>query len=511
MRQARPPREKEAPPPPDRAALADYQRHLVVYGQLPEVPGGERAALRQFAIELQQALPEYDLASLDSFPVAGAGFWLFHLGNQQFTIGQAIDAGEQFAPDKTFVRNARVSLLQRAAVNDPEYPHQWALQKIEVEPAWQRFARAAANMVTVAIIDSGIQAAHEDFQGLALVGRNVISNRNSVPDNTGHGTMLAGTVAAVTNNAHGIAGIVYPAANLRLMVLKFDDARTPPLAYFAAKAVCYAAGFGRARRRADIINASWHVLDDTGVLRRALLFAQARGVLVVCAAGNNGGDNTCIPTIPASYAFDNMIAVAASDRHDNKARFSNYGATVDIAAPGRDIVSTAIYFAPPIPPYHTAYREYGGTSAAAAQVTAAAAMLLAIGAWTPQQIRDHLIASADPVRGLTGICRANGRLNLRRAICGPFTIEQPSGGQRLQRNSFYDVEWRSEYDSPVVGMVEITITANAAAARLTPVGGVPNNGHYRVQWPNQPMTGAVLRLRSVQKNLYAESAPFNII
>jgi hypothetical protein len=138
-------------------------------------------------------------------------------------------------------------------------------------------------------------------------------------------------------------------------------------------------------------------------------------------------------------------------------------------------------------------------------------MLLAIGAWTPQQIRDHLVASADPARGLTGICRAIGRLNLRRAICRPFTIVQPSGGQRLQRNSFYDVEWRSEYDSPVGGMVEITITANAAATRLTPIGGVPNNGHYRVRWPNQAMTGAVLRLRSVQKNLYAESAPFNII
>ena len=96
-------------------------------------------------------------------------------------------------------------------------------------------------------------------------------------------------------------------------------------------------------------------------------------------------------------------------------------------------------------------------------------MLLTIGAWTPQEIRDHLVASADPVRGLTGICRANGRLNLRRAICGPFTIVQPSGGQRLQRNSLYDVEWRSEYDLPVVGMVEITIRANGAATVLTPI------------------------------------------
>jgi len=500
-----PPREREVPPRPDPTALADYERHLVVYGPLPKVPGRDRVALWQFAKELQQALSKYELALLDSFSVEDSGYWLFHVGNQRYTIGQAIDAGKEFARDKTFARNARVSLLQRAAVNDPLYPRQWALQEIEVEPAWERFARAAANVVTVAIIDSGIQRIHPDLQVPVLLRRNVVSGGVNVPDNTGHGTMLAGTIAAVTNNGLGIAGIVYPAANLRLMILKFDDARMPPLAYFAAKAVSYAAGSRQAARRADIINASWHLLDDSGVLRRALLFAQNRGVLVVCAAGNNGGDNTRVPTIPASYAFDNMIAVAASDRHDGKARFSNYGATVDIAAPGTDILSTAIYFDQP------AYRAYSGTSAAAAQVTAAAAMLLTIGVWTPQDIRNHLVASADPVRGLTGICRANGRLNLRRAICGPFTIVQPSGGERLQRNSFYDVEWRSEYDSPAVGMVEITIRANGAVTVLTPANGVPNNELYRVRWPNQGITGAVLRVRSVQKNLYAESAPFDII
>jgi len=221
---------------------------LVVYGPLPKVPGGDRVALQQFTEELQTALSEFELAPLDSFPVEDSGFWLFHVSNQRYTIGQAIEAGDEFAPDKTFARNARVSLLQQAAVNDPEYPRQWALKKIEAEPAWQRFAPAAANVVTVAIIDSGIQSAHQDWQGLVLVRRNVISGGVNVRDSTGHGTMLAGTIAAVTDNNQGIAGIVNPAANLRLMILKFDDARTPPLAYFAAKAVSYAAGSGQAIR-----------------------------------------------------------------------------------------------------------------------------------------------------------------------------------------------------------------------------------------------------------------------
>ncbi len=465
MAQSRSPETRQAPPPKDLSGFADYQRHLVVYdpAALDGAPRRTRPAARGFITQLLQVLEKFDPVRLDQFPLGATPVWLLHLRNPQFTLGEAIDAAQQFAPKMTFVRNARVSLLQPAAVNDPLYPQQWSLKRIEVEPAWQRFAQAAANQVTVAIIDSGIQSNHEDLQGLAIVGRNVLSGTNNVPDDTGHGTMLAGTVAAITNNARGIAGIVQPPARLRLLVVKFDDARIPPLAYFAAKAVAY-----------------------------------------VAAAGNDGGDNTRIPTIPASYAFGNMIAVMASDRHDDKAGFSNYGATVDIAAPGVDVLTTGLYFLNP------AYREYGGTSAAAAQVSAAAAMLLAIDAsWQPNQIRDHLVASADPVANLRGTCRAEGRLNLRRAVVGPFSIVQPSGSQHLQRGSIYDVKWISEYNSPVVGNVAISI--NGVAAPLTPASGVPNTGHYTVTWPTQPRANAVLRLSSVHRNLYAESAPFDIV
>src|SRR5205814_9913474 len=111
--------------------------------------------------------------------------------------------------------------------------------------------------------------------------------------------------------------------------------------------------------------------------------AEMRGVLVVAAAGNQGSDNTQIPLIPADYALSNMISVMATDRSDGKPGFSNYGNNVDIAAPGVNILSTGLYFRTP------AYREYTGTSPAAAQVSAAAAMLLAIDStWSPSQIRD---------------------------------------------------------------------------------------------------------------------------
>lgn len=497
--------------PKDPSALADYQRHLVVFGdptKLKDAQGEWRAASQDFVNELlQHVLEKFNPTELDEFRVENTGFWLFYLGAVQFTVGEAISiAEEKFAPEMTFARNGRVSFLQ-ATINDPLYARQWALRKIEVEPAWQRLAQAASKPVRLAIIDSGIKHDHPDFVGLPIVEHNVITGMTgtgSSPDDTGHGTMLAGTVGAVINNAIGIAGVVpsQPSGpvNLTLIAIKFDGARTPPTAYFAAKAVYYAAGFGMAARRAEVINASWHLLDDKALLLTALSYAQGRGVLVVSAAGNYGGDNTRIPTIPASYAFGNMIAVMASNHFDDKTEFSNYGATVDLAAPGESVLSTGLYF------LNSAYRDYSGTSVAAAHVSAAAALLLAIDTWTPSEIRDHLVASADPVPDLSGICRAGGRLNVRRAVCGPFEIIQPRGGLRVQRNSFYDVHWRSHYHSPVIHTIEISINGFGA---LT--GAIQDTGVHRLRWPNLPIANAVLRLRCVQKNLYAESLPFEIV
>ena len=96
------------------------------------------------------------------------------------------------------------------------------------------------------------------------------------------------------------------------------------------------------KRRADavsnVINASWHVPDDIGVLRYAIYLAGTFGCVVVAAAGNSGADNMEISLLPASYGFNNMIVAMASDRHDNKCWFSNYGANVDLAAPGDHVL-----------------------------------------------------------------------------------------------------------------------------------------------------------------------------
>ena len=141
-------------------------------------------------------------------------------------------------------------------------------------------------------------------------------------------------------------------------------------------------------------------------------------------------------------------------------------------------------------------------------VTGAAAMLLSIDdTWKPNEIRDHLIASADECAGLRGLCRANGRLNLRRAVCGPFSVTVPGPEAGFKSGEKITVKWQLEYDSPVVKTVDISIDGQ----NLTPGDGVPAAAEYcEVQLPSRPISNAVLRVKCREKNLYTDYAPFVI-
>jgi subtilisin family serine protease len=302
-----------------------------------------------------------------------------------------------------------------AADRDPLYCEQWAWQRMEAEDAWKRLDGCRElRPVTVAIVDCGIQSDHEDLNSQMVCGARVIPpDNNDFSDDDGHGTMVAGTIGAIASNDRGGRGMI-PAA--RLMAIKFIDVRTPPMSANAANAIIRAVDKG-----AQIINASWNVGLDSPELEGAIEYASSRDVLVVVAAGNNGGDNTRYLSFPASYKSDNLISVLATDRNDQKASFSNYGQNVHIAAPGVDIVSTFPYLCqPPAPPsvsYNPAYRSYSGTSAAAAHVSGAAALLLSIRpSWTAENVRGHLMETVDPIPDLRHYCRAGGRLNVGRAV-----------------------------------------------------------------------------------------------
>ena len=397
--------------------------------------------------------------------------------------------------------------------NDPLYGEQWALDRISAEAAW-RCAGGGLSAVVVAIVDSGIDATHPDLppvtSGIFATGT----------DEEGHGTLLAGTIGAVTDNATGVAAATRPAnlpmsPLLQLIDAKFFDARIPPTSVLAAMAITDAVFRG-----ADIINASWDVGLEDPVLGLAILHAWSQDVLFVAAAGNDGTDNDRLPTFPASYPFGNVLSVMATDRDDDKPGFSNYGEhTVHVAAPGVAVLSTHPWLpgsAAPSPHIRPGYRFYTGTSAAAALVTSAAALLKSIDpAWTPQDLRDHLTASGDPLpdapiyrRRLLG-----GRLNLERAVCGPLRVLDPHAGLAWQIGTLVDVKWQRRYATPGCQTLRIRLSTDGGTTYpITLATGVPNdpNPVWSVLVPNLSTTQARLKLESEQRRFSAESEIFGI-
>jgi subtilisin family serine protease len=220
-------------------------------------------------------------------------------------------------------------------------------------------------------------------------------------DQDGHGTMLAGSILATANFVAG----------LELMAVKFFDVMVQPAAANAARAIRFAVDNG-----ARIINLSFDLGLGSIELEEAVAYAGHRGALVVMAAGNTGSDNDQYPLVPARYAEscrDSAIVVMATDRYDERAAISNFGCTtVDLAAPGVKVMSTHASLA------GTAvggYGRYTGTSAAAAQVSGAAALLKS--KYPKSSARDlklRLMGTVDLLPRLK--CVSGGRLNLGRAL-----------------------------------------------------------------------------------------------
>lgn len=396
-----------------------------------------------------------------------------------------------------------------AVVDDPLYAHQWALGRMGAEPAWLRARSTVASGapgVVVAVVDSGIQTAHPDLvahlwnDGAGNHGVNLIDENYVVYDGDGHGTRLAGTIGACSNNTLGIAAAEWP---LRLMAVKFTDIRNPPSAWTGADAIVWAVLHG-----AQIINVAWGVGVPFPVLRDAITFAGTwgTGVLVVAAAGNDGLDNDRLPTYPASYPdCPNLISVMASNRRDDKPWFSNYGRnSVHLAAPGVRILTTDTYLGTP------QWREYTGTSAACAHVTYAAALIKTMNpSWRPAEIRRHLVASVARSRWLK--CIARGRLSLERAVLGPFIITSPVAGDVWTRSTNETITWRNSYTTgrPTTTVTIEILKGDGSSTVLA--AGRPNNGACTVVAPAEAIVTARIRIRSDQAPcFYTDSGVFSV-
>ncbi|WP_052339147.1 S8 family peptidase [Gorillibacterium massiliense] len=236
--------------------------------------------------------------------------------------------------------------------NDQLYSrYQWNLPKINTENGWTQ--SKGSSDVIVAVVDTGVDLNHPDLQGRLVKGYNVFDQSSSAKDDVGHGTHVAGVIAATVNNSLGIAGMTW---NNPIMPVKVLDSSGSGNTYNVAQGIIWAADHG-----AKVINLSLGNYASSSFLQDAIRYAFDKDIVLIAAAGN---DNTDKPGYPAAY--DEVFAVAATDEGNKKASFSNYGDYIDVAAPGVSIASTYP---------DNQYAALSGTSMASPHVSALAALI----------------------------------------------------------------------------------------------------------------------------------------
>ena len=221
--------------------------------------------------------------------------------------------------------------------NDELYGRQWSLPVIGAPAAWDQTTGSAS--VPVAIVDSGINAAEPDLAPNVRMdlGWDFVSNDADASDNVGHGTHVAGIVAARGDNGIGISGVAWRSSLIPVRVL--DNMNVGTCSQIA-EGMAYAVQQG-----ARIVNLS--LGSPTPCQPERDVIDAAPDVLFVVAAMNDGEDVEQAPSFPCNYPSPNIICVAATDEHDQLADFSNYGAQdVDLAAPGDNILSTFVQWGP---------------------------------------------------------------------------------------------------------------------------------------------------------------------
>ncbi|MFM7368975.1 MAG: S8 family peptidase, partial [Sphaerospermopsis kisseleviana] len=202
--------------------------------------------------------------------------------------------------------------------NDQYYSKQWNLHKIGVEGAW---TRTKGSGVTVAVIDTGITKVRDLYETKIVKGYDFVNDTETAQDDNGHGTHVAGTVAQATNNKYGVAGVAYEASLMPLKVLGADGGGTVA---DIAEAIKFAANNG-----ADVINMSLGGGGESQLMKEAIEYAYRKGVVIVAAAGNESTDGSSYPA-----RYPHVIGVSAFGPDGEKADYSNFGAGVDISAPG---------------------------------------------------------------------------------------------------------------------------------------------------------------------------------
>ncbi len=405
--------------------------------------------------------------------------------------------------------------------NDPEYnaTNQWGLFKVLAEEAWD--ITTGSEEIVVAVVDNAIDINHPDLVDNIWTNENEIPNDNIDNDFNGiiddikgadladgdgdpspnfvnngttqedlriagHGTHVSGTVAATTDNNIGIASI---GRNIKIMALKtnFDNSPYPqiggnPVAYDCIE---YAIEQG-----ADIINMSWGSVDSASQTNQNIIIsAHNQGIVLVAAAGNDGVSDMAYP---ASY--QHVISVAATGVTDIKTSFSQYNDSVDISAPGIDILSTVSYGA--------MYDEYQGTSMSAPLVAGACGLLLSVNAgMTTQEVETCLKLGADTIDHLQPTLFKNklgaGRLNVKNSL--DCAAELTSVGVDLNELVLQDTSYCIGNLLPVIEVANIG--AKTIRELKIKYHFLPNGDENTFDWSGSISSDSTLHISLPIKNL----------
>lgn len=373
-------------------------------------------ALRQIGVSATEPLFGNDNNSLRAARARG----LDRVYRLHLSVGSDVETAVTALNADPAVAYAEPDYLAHAAFepDDPLFAEQWGLARISAPAAWD--VNQGSPAVSIAVIDTGVALSHPELVGKLwqnpgeiggngldddgngkvddVYGWDWVNGDNGPEDDIGHGTHVAGIIAAATDNGEGIAGVC---PDCRIMALKVLDASGSGSYSDIASGIYYAADKG-----ARVINLSLGGYADSQLLRDAVAYA-AEVAVVVAAAGN---DNQQEPFYPAAYD-EYVIAVAATDNTDVKTDFSNYGTWVDISAPGVSILSTM---------GTDNYVAWSGSSMAAPFVSGVAGLIRSQNpGWSAGAVRGQLLHTAEPIDGFnTGYegKLGSGRLNASRSL-----------------------------------------------------------------------------------------------
>jgi hypothetical protein len=370
--------------------------------------------------------------------------------------------------------------------NDPEFQagNQWAVVRINAPAAWQ-LVRQDDVRVLLAVVDSGVMYTSTQHNGVTVfdygelngrlwsdptlkgpdgllgtgVGANwlVANPPNGDPQDNGyHGTEVAGIAGAATDNNYGIAGALGPTTVVTLMPVKVLAPEENPLNISGttdniAAGITYAVNQG-----AKVINLSLGTSANSVGLCQVIRDAGDAGVLIVAAAGNAGLNNDSTPFYPASYPFDNVVSVMASNNADEIfLNHSNHGCkNVDLAAPGEQIAT-------PIK-LNQGFLKGDGTSMAAPFVSATAALVRAMNPdWTPAQVRGHLMDTTKERSLQNG---SNGLLNMRDALMSPVQIQEQSLATSVTSGTSVTLKWKEVTHSRACSTVYVRLLPHGSVA-----------------------------------------------